>query len=153
LLRRIEALDVGSQRFPIDDVAVRPTRLGNILRFYEDPIEEEIGQPIEGFVQELFHRLPVVIQVDHDQLRSRLDLYCSLVLVFSLIGLLSAGLLATVNTWWEALIGGFIGAALAWLSYRAAVTSARAYGSYLESLTQFAAPRMSDVDHAVSADA
>jgi poly(3-hydroxybutyrate) depolymerase len=31
------------------------------------------------------------------------------------------------------------GVVLSWLSYRAAVTSARAYGSFLASLTQFAA--------------
>jgi hypothetical protein len=57
-LRRMDALAAAVSRFPSDDRAVRPTRLGNTLRAYEDPVEEKLGHPIEGFVQEVFHKLP-----------------------------------------------------------------------------------------------
>jgi hypothetical protein len=77
LLRHMDALAAAARRFPETDRAIRPTRLGNMLRHYEDPIEEEIGRSIEQFVQEIFHVLPAVVQVDHDHLRSQLDLYCS----------------------------------------------------------------------------
>jgi hypothetical protein len=136
LLRRMDALAAAATRYPKDDRAIRPTRLGNMLRAYEDPVEEDIGRPIEGFVQGIVHRLPAVVLVDHDHLRSRLDLYCSLVLVFLVCGLSGVALLASVDAL-AAIAAGVAGSALAWLSYGAAVTSARAYGALLNTLVQF----------------
>jgi hypothetical protein len=132
----MDALSGAGSRYPVDDAAVRPTALGNMLRFYEDPIEREIKAPIEGFVQQIFHRLPPGVQADHDQLRQRLDLYCSLVLVFLVIGLAGAGLLSGGEPI-AAVAVGFAGVALACVSYRAAVTSARAYGTFLKTLVPF----------------
>jgi hypothetical protein len=136
LLRRMDALAAAERRFPRDDRAIRPTRLGNMLRHYEDPIEIQIGRPIEGFVQQICHVLPPEVQADHDHLRARLDLYCALVIIFVLTGLSGVALLVGVDTT-EAAAAGAAGVALAWLSYRAAVTSARAYGALLATLVQF----------------
>lgn len=132
-LRRIDSVAAAARRYPEDDRAVRPTRLGNTLRSYEDPIEEGIGRPIESFVQDIFDTLPATIQADHDQLRSRLDLYCSLVMVFVLGALVSGGCLSDSNRT-LAVACGLVCIALAWLSYRAANTSARAYGSLLQTI-------------------
>ena len=139
LLRRIDAMAAAARRFPEDDRAIRPTRLGNTLRAYEDPVEAQIGRPIEAFVQDIFHELPLSLQTDHDQLRSRLDLYCSLVIVFSLCGVTAIGLLAGINAI-QAALAGAVFALLVWLSYRAAVTSARAYGSILTAIAGASAP-------------
>jgi hypothetical protein len=136
LLRRMDALAAAARRFPHDDRAIQPTRLGNMLRHYEDPIEHEIGRPIEGFVQEIFHLLPPEVQADHDHFRARLDLYCALVIVFVITGVSGVALLIGVDVT-EAGAAGAAGVALAWLSYRAAVTSARVYGAFLTTLVQF----------------
>jgi hypothetical protein len=136
-LRQRDALAAAARRFPEQDHAVRPTRLGNTLRSYEDPIEANLRGPIEGFVQEVFHRLPASLQSEHDQLRSRLDLYCSLVVVFVLSGVVGVGLLADVNDL-ESAGAGVLAVALGWLSYRAAITSARYYGTLLGTIAELA---------------
>lgn len=132
-LRSLDSLVAVARRYPESDGAVRPTKLGNTLRSFEDPIEAQIGRPIESFVQDVFATLPVDLQDEHDQLRGRLDLYCSLVAVFVLIGLFGAALLSSVDAV-DAIGAGVIALALSWLSYRAAVTSARSYGSLLQSI-------------------
>jgi hypothetical protein len=123
-LRNLDSLVVVARRYPESD---------STLRSFEDPIEAQIGRPIESFVQDVFATLPVDLQDEHDQLRGRLDLYCSLVAVFVLIGLFGAALLSSVDAA-DAIGAGVVGLALSWLSYRAAVTSARNYGSLLQSI-------------------
>jgi hypothetical protein len=136
LLRRMDDVGAAQRCYPEEDRAIRATRLGNTLRSYEDPVEEQIERSIGRFVQDVFHRLPGSLRTDHDQLRGRLDLYCSLVIVFGVVGLTGVGLLAGID-WVEAAIFAGMGGLLAWLSYRAALTSARAYGSLLETLADW----------------
>lgn len=132
--RQVDSLAAAARRaYPDTDLAIRPTRLGNTLRAYEDPVEAEIGAPIERFVQRVFHKLPPATQVNHDHVRARLDLYCSLVVVFVLGGAIAVAVLATVDAV-EAVIAGAVAPVLAWLSYRAAVTSARHYGTMLQTI-------------------
>ncbi len=132
-LRRLDTLDAAARCYPDTDLGIRSTLLGNTLAAYEDPVEERIRGPIEDFVQRVFHRLPPHTQVDHDHFRSRLDLYCSLVVVFLLDGVIAVAALAGVDVV-EAVVSGVVAALLALLSYRAAVTSARLYGTMLNTI-------------------
>jgi hypothetical protein len=129
-LRRMDALDAAIKEYPRSQRLIMPTKLGNTLRAREEYVLQGTGGTLETFVQQVFDELPQSIQVEHDQYRSRLNLYCSLVLVFVVSGVM-----------WVSLLGGYesgpcaagIGIALALISisYRAAVASARAYGGLL----------------------
>jgi hypothetical protein len=133
VLRQLDALTAASRRYPEDDHALRPTRLGNTLRSVEDPLEGRIGRPIETWVQDVFHTLPLSVQDEHDHLRGRLDLYCSLVAVFAFEGLLAIGLLGPLGLV-PAIGSAALASTLSWLSYRAAVPSGQGYGSVLVSI-------------------
>jgi hypothetical protein len=136
--RRLEALRLRSAEYP-RVLPILPTRLGNTLRSYEERTLPAIGgRSLEGFVQREFHRLPEPNQIEHDQFRQRLDLYCSLVVVFSVIGVVAAVLLWHVGERF-ALSALVLALILSWLSYRAAVASARAYGLVLETIVDLLA--------------
>lgn len=126
LLRRQVNLDRRLRDFPTEGRAL-PTRLGNVLRAHED----QTGRSrVETFVLELYELLPPTLRRQHDEQRNRLDLYSSMVFV-----LLFVAALAVVRLWgnysaWA--VGCALVALLgAWLSYRAAVASARVYGLLL----------------------
>ena len=77
-----------------------------------------------------FHRLPIHMQSQHDDHRSRLDLYCSM-LVIAAISLVSA-VVAFAELGWTYIISATLAALLlGLLVYRAIIASARAYGSIL----------------------
>jgi hypothetical protein len=69
LLRRRVNVD-----YPVSNRTL-PTRVGNILKAHEDAARQP---DIESFVQRVFDDLPVSLQMDHDEQRTRLDLYCSI---------------------------------------------------------------------------
>jgi hypothetical protein len=56
-----------------------------------------------------------------------------LVIVFLINGIIAVATLTSVDVT-EGVIGGLVAAVLAWLSYRAAVTSARLYGTILNTI-------------------
>lgn len=130
-LRRWDALVDALEEYPRSDRLVMPTRLGNALRAREEDVLPASAGKLETFVQRVFHELPVTLQTEHDQFRSRLDLYCSLVLVFCFTGVIATLLLRGLGAALVASAAG-IALALAWLSYRAAIASARAYGGLLQ---------------------
>src|SRR5262249_29462391 len=101
-VHRINALSRRlGENYPRDDRRLMPTRLGNVLRASEDRAHDPDRGSLEGFVQRDYHRLPSTMQGRHDQVRSRLDLYCTLFLVF--VGAALAALIA-LNRPWHALI-------------------------------------------------
>lgn len=103
-----------------------PTLLGNIMRHHED-LTGEVD--VEGFVPRVFETLPFSMQVDHDDQRTRLDLYCSMVFILPSAGVLSALVLSPHYGYALAALGA---AALGSIvCYRAAMASARAYGLVL----------------------
>lgn len=108
-----------------------PTRLGNIMRRFEDRTQE---RQLEGYVMKVFHTLPLSLQIDHDDQRNRLDLYASMVFVLLFGGVVSAVALITHPMYAVA------ATALSWmaaiLSYRAAMASARAYGGILVTIVE-----------------
>src|SRR3954451_9023763 len=76
--RRIKALPRGHR--------VMPTRLGNVLRAYEDKANEHLRGSVSGMVQRVYHRLPAHIQIELDQYRNRIGLYSTLVAVSAILG-------------------------------------------------------------------
>lgn len=132
LIRRLNNATKHLRDFPVER-NVLPTRLGNVLRHYEDDTSIQV---IESYVEEHFDRLPASLQITHDQRRSRLDLYCAMVVVISLTTTLAVGVLWGVDQY--ALIAAGLGVAGVSLNYRAAVASARAYGSVLVALVKWA---------------
>jgi hypothetical protein len=74
LLRRRTNLDKKLDDFPKKH-HVMPTRLGNVLRHYEDATGY---QTVESMIDETFDSLPNSLQLAHDEQRGRLDLYCSM---------------------------------------------------------------------------
>jgi len=146
LLRRRVNLDKKLADFPRGKHTL-PTRLGNVLRHFED--ETNFGR-VETMIDEVFDSLPASLRVSHDEQRSRLDLYCSMQ-----IALVAGGLIAILRFGWHhrcysaAAIGVvFVGI---WIFYRAAVASARYYGSLLVTIAQFVRRRDEDDAKALAA--
>lgn|GEM_PF-2584419 len=131
LIRRIDDMAVRVSRYyPSPDYRILPTTLGNTLRTYEDKLHEVVGGSMEGMILRLYDSWAVSLTNEHDHYRSRLNLYCSLVLVF----LLSAGLawpVLFVGNWLPPSLATATTISLAYFSYRAAIASARGYQTVL----------------------
>ena len=122
---------------------VLPTRLGNVLRHHEDATNVK---GIENLVEARFERLPFSLRLSHDEMRGRLDLYCSMTLVWILVGVLALVRFTLerahgrwdVNAHWPYGLAVaaicFIGALI---TYRAAIASARYYGSLLQQIAKY----------------
>jgi hypothetical protein len=112
---------------------VLPTLLGNTLRAAEDALELDAGVNLESYVVRHLDDMPAALRREHDNYRGRLDLYCSLVVVFCLLIPAPLILWGISPTWVLATAcGGAAG--LAALAYRAAVASARGYGAALREI-------------------
>jgi hypothetical protein len=127
--RRYFALVQAQRQYP-PERRLLPTRLGNTLRAYESGLEIGDGVSLENYVRTVFDELPAALQIEHDQFRARLELYCSLFVVFLVSGAL--GLAALDHATRFTILGCSL--ALAWLSYRAGISSAREYGRVLQTI-------------------
>lgn len=135
-VRSLEAVQRELESFPSAQHLVLPTRLGNVLRAYEERSFPDAKGPLEGAVQRIFYRLPSTLQVEHDQFRNRLDLYCNMTLLCLLSGICGSAVLASVS-WEHALAAAATNALFAWLFYRSAVASAAGYGQTLLSIADY----------------
>lgn len=127
LLRRRTNIEKKLEDFPDEKRHVMPTRLGNVLRHWED--ETGYGT-VESMVDEVFDVLPASLRDSHDEQRGRIDLYCSMLFVMGLVGALAVLRLAWLDWRYAAVAAGTSLLSL-WMLYRAAVASARYYGSLL----------------------
>ena|ERR1022692_699687 len=132
LLRRRANLETRLDDFP-ESRRTMPTQLGNVLRFYTDQIEQE---SVETFVLEVYDRLPPYLRAQHDEQRNRLYLYCSMVLVIALIIVVTIALLGLHHLGY-AISAIVLGVTAMWLTYRAAIATARVYGLYLRSISKW----------------
>jgi hypothetical protein len=124
-VRRLVNLERRLSDFPIPE-RILPTALGNVLRHFEDKLERP---SVETFVQEVFDTLPFSLRVEHDEQRTRLDLYCSMVVVFGAVTAVAAARLLDARGYLAGSVAtGLVGMLV---TYRAAVASARAYGGLL----------------------
>lgn len=135
LARRLRNIDKRLDDYP-SARNVQPTRLGNVLRHFE---EETGRESIEGLVDEVYDRLPFALQVSHDEQRGRLDLYCSMTFVWFFIVGLGVLLIGWGDAWRYSAALVIAGFAAALLTYRAAVASARYYGALLLLVAEYQA--------------
>jgi hypothetical protein len=113
---------------------VLPTHLGNVMRSREDALVSD-GNELEGFLMRNYATISPRLLVQHDDFRTRLDMYCTFVPVFLILAILSGTLLAWPGSQYVVAtlsVLGFVG--LSALSYRAAIASARGYGSVLSAI-------------------
>lgn len=133
LLRRMAAADDEFARYP-DNSRVLPTTLGNTIRAAEDALVNVDGT-LRGFVIRNLHRIPPVLLQEHDQYRNRLDMYCLFVLVCLVLAVAAPALLAGSRPDPALGVGGGLSyLVLAVAGYRAAVASARGYGTALQAI-------------------
>lgn len=79
LLARIDHRRARIAEFPSLRSRTLPTRLGNLLRATEDELSQAAND-VEGFVMRLRGKAPTRLRIQHDQFRTRLDMYCVLTL-------------------------------------------------------------------------
>lgn len=130
-MRRQRNLEKRLRDFPLPGRCL-PTRLGTILRKYEDDTKYE---PVETFVLYLYDKLPPALKTQHDDHRNRLDLYCSMVFVMLLVTVVSVARFIVDHRGW-ALSAVLVGALSVWVVYRAALASARLYGIVLVTIAE-----------------
>jgi hypothetical protein len=120
-----EAFSVAVERYPTDIHRLRPTRLGNILRRYEDLA----GAPYEleaiTVTPHLMVTGPPAETQMVDDAGTELDLCVRFVVCWLLFATVSFFLLWPYGIW---LLIPLISYSLAWLSYRAAVHAGEEYG-------------------------
>lgn len=111
-----------------------PTKLGNVIRATEDELVNT-GGDVEGFVLRNRMHAPPRLQLHHDQFRMRLDMYCTLVFVSGVLALAALIALRDLQRW-EVAVATLAFAAVSWVSYGAAISSARGYCKALRVLDE-----------------
>lgn len=135
---RIDSTNARFSSYPAEN-RVLPTRLGNVLRAVEDEIKLGENENLEGYVVRHHNQLPAALQSQHKDYRTRLDMYCSLTLAFSMLIVVSIATLNNVSPLWGMAIAVIAYALMACLSYQAAIASARSYGLILREIPQYLA--------------
>jgi hypothetical protein len=128
---RLVRLRQDLREFPKDS-RIMPTLLGNILRVAEDDLRNKNGD-VEGFVMRNREIVPSRVLEHHDQFRTRLDMYCTLVFVAIAVAV------ASVPALWQTALLGRVAVPLALFlialaSYGAALSSARGYATVLRQI-------------------
>lgn len=137
LFARAERLSDLVADYPKRDSRTMPTKLGNVIRAAEDGLKNT-GGDLEGFAHRNRHLVSARVQEQHDQFRTRLDMYCTLVLVAALLTVASPvfllGKVVEHGYGWGVIgiTSGF--ALLCASSYYAAVASARGYAVTLRQM-------------------
>lgn len=133
-LARIDRLLAEQGSYPVDS-RVMPTKLGNLLRATEDDLKNT-GGDVRSFVLRQRNTAAKRIQMQHDQFRTRLDMYCTLFIVslfltaltpltlFGRVSALSVGVTAAIF------------AAMTAASYLAAISSAAGYCTALRQMDE-----------------
>ncbi|QKV74961.1 hypothetical protein [Amycolatopsis sp. Hca4] len=137
--RRVLPPDVASREFRLAQAQreypfphrMLPTKLGNILRATEDRISR--GQDTQDLMLRRGEDIPARLRLHHDQFRTRLDMYCTLIFVHLGLAALTIALLVPAR---NSLLGTAVTTTvfllLAIASYSAAIASARGYCTTLK---------------------
>lgn len=131
-LRKVEALLSKIELYP-ESNRILPTRLGNVMRSSEDQVRELGDGNIQSFIMRNRKSIPDNLMVQHDMFRNRLDMYCSLMLVFLFLAIFSPMQLSSNETSFlsHSLVAFSLYGILAMVSYGAAIASAKGYGLVL----------------------
>lgn len=125
-----------SKEYPLQEGRFLPTKLGNVLRATEETLRLK-GTKLERFVMDNYDKFPPRLMIQHDNYRDRLDMYSLLVLVYLSLAVAAVPLLLFIEkpqAWIPPATGGLVFFFLAWISYFAAIASARGYCSVLISM-------------------
>ena len=126
-----EAARAARSQYPVAARRIMPTRLGNVLRRYEDSAGQQYGLNILSIAP----HLNLVAVKEHreyvDDCRKGLDLSVRICVLFALATALSVGLLIDNGPWLLLALAPYC---VSYLAYRGAVTSAHAYGTALATL-------------------
>jgi hypothetical protein len=135
-LTKIDRLLNEQRSYPVDS-RILPTKLGNLLRATEDDLEHA-GGDVRSFVLRRRNTVPRRVQVQHDQFRTRLDMYCTLVFVSAVLAILApVALVGRVNVLAVAVTTvSFV--VMAVVSYLAAIASASGYCTALRQMDESA---------------
>lgn len=134
-LAKADNLISDEEMYPVTS-RVLPTKLGNLMRATEDRLENA-GDDLQGFVLRRYAMAPPRVQMQHDQFRNRLEMYCILVFVSALLLVLTPVMLLGRGIDVTAIViisGGF--AALSMASYLAAIASAGGYCAALKQMDE-----------------
>jgi hypothetical protein len=133
-LARIGNLAREAEQYPVSH-HVMPTKLGNLMRATEDKLQNA-GNDVQSFVYRRREVVPTRVRIQHDQFRTRLEMYCTLVLVNGfLLALAPITLVGRVsNTAFAVAFAGF--AAMGIVSYLAAIASASGYCLILKQMDE-----------------
>jgi hypothetical protein len=135
-LEKVERLVAEYELYP-DDSRIRPTKLGNVLRATEDELNHA-GDDVQRFAFRYRERVSPRVQLQHDQYRTRLDMYCTLVFVsLFLVALTPATLVGHVSILPTVITMGSF-SLIAVVSYLAAISSAKAYCTILKEMDEAA---------------
>jgi hypothetical protein len=132
---QMECIDSRLNSYP-ESNRILPTRLGNVLRAAEDELELGEDDELENFVIRYYEELPTALKEEHKDYRTRLDMYCSLVLIFALLTPLGIALLIGVTPGWGAILFAMGYALMSFVCYEAAIASARGYGDVLKEINR-----------------
>jgi hypothetical protein len=124
-LARIDRLIADYISYPVDS-RILPTRLGNLMRVTEDNLKNA-GGDVRSFVLRQREKASVRVQIHHDQFRTRLDMYCTLVFVSAFLAIMTP--IALAGRIGAAAIAITVGSftAMGVASYLAAIASAGSY--------------------------
>jgi len=136
---RVDHLIREEESYPITS-RVLPTKLGNVIRATEDELQNA-GSDVQGFVLRRRTLVPRRVQLQHDQFRNRLEMYCTLVFVSGLLVILTPIALHARNIGNVAIavITAVFGA-LSVASYLASIASARGYCAALKQMDEAPTP-------------
>lgn len=136
-MARVDSLLWAEKDYPSES-RILPTRLGNVIRATEDKLHGA-GDDMEGFAMRRREMVSQRVQIQHDQFRTRLDMYCILVFVAGIVAI-AAPLILLVDVsahsygWVEVLVVTLAFGLLSLSSYHAAIASARGYVTVLQQM-------------------
>ncbi len=128
---KVEQFDIQIADYTASAARKLPTRLGNVQRHYEDGLDMA-GDNLRTFVMRNKPLVSPAVQLQHDQFRARLDMYCTLVFVAIGCVAVTLGLLLTKVPWWAVIIVCAAFLIFGWVAYLSAIASAHGYGATLQ---------------------
>jgi hypothetical protein len=109
------AFNTAVRRYPVEPHRVMPTRLGNMLRSYEDAAGKPFGRQAAEVTTHLMYLAPSEHTEYVDDARTDLDLAVRFVISWVLVAITSFLLVWPYGLWITVPIGAYL---LAWVSYR-----------------------------------
>jgi hypothetical protein len=137
--RKLERIRSDIRDYPPRPARALPTRIGNIIRGAEDRARPKSPDPLSGWIIDVFNELPEAMREQHDEHRTRLDLYASLIPVFILVQTLSMALLWSY--WSRMALALGISFILMLVSYAGAIAGARGYAQTLLAIGKWTSGR------------